>query len=173
LDEAVVVVCLLEQRERVSRQRFKTVDVGDSRDPDSIARRNDAGEHFAASITCVASPVGCGLSDRHRAVSRAAPPLCHREIDFEVDIKPARAREHQSPLEQIRGRGEVTSPEGPPAGCGERFSTPFRQGSVFLAEFLLVARGLLKVIADNLVELHAEAADLEPTRETLVQLCTD
>jgi hypothetical protein len=89
-----------------------------------------------------------------------------RDIELQVDVEPDRTRELERTEEQRSGGADVAAPEGAAAGGGEPFGRTFGQPRVGLPELLLVAGGLLEVVAEDLVQLdEIAAARLQPHGE--------
>ena len=130
----------------------------------------DAGEQFACFVAGRACPLGGGVGDRGRL--RAVPiGDGHGEVELEHDGEAGRPGQLERPLEQPRGGAVVAAPGCAAAGGREPLAGAVGQGRVGLSELLLVAGGLLEVVAEDLVQLdQLLCALLQPGGEALVQL---
>ena len=136
---------------------------------DAVVGGADAGEGLACLVAGCACPLGGGVGDRGglRAVSRERLG----EVELEHDVQARRAGQLERPLEQPGGGPLVAAPERASAGGREPLAGAFGEGRVGLSELLLVAGGLLEVVAEDLVQLdQLVSALLQPGGEALVQV---
>src|SRR5581483_7757667 len=81
------------------------------------------------------------------------------------------ARELERSCEQPGGSALVAVPRGPSARSGQTLGGPQRESRVWPTELRVIARCLLEVVPDDLVELdQVVAAILEPVCEPGVQV---
>ena len=93
------------------------------------------------------------------------------EVELEHDVQARRPGQLERPLEQPFGGRLVAAPERAAAGDGEPLASAVGQDRVGLSQLLLVAGGLLEVVAEDLVQLdQLLSALLQPAGEALVQL---
>ena len=118
---------------------------------------DDEGERLPGLVAGRASSLGRLLGDRRLAARRR---LRVREIELEVDIEPQRPGQLERPLEQRSGRSIVAAPERAAAGGGKTLAGPLGESWIGLSELGLVARRLLEVVADDLVQLDQVFAAL-------------
>ena len=137
-----------------------------------VAGGDDPREGLAGRVPVSRGSLGRPLGDRRRLPRVGSDGL--GEVDLEVDVEAERSGERERAFEQ-RGCGAVVAArERATAGGGEPLGCTFGEDDVRLLELDLVARGLLEVVAEDLVQLDQIGAPLlEPVREALVQVGAD
>jgi hypothetical protein len=170
--QAAVVLCLLERRQDLPRESLELVDGRVGRRVHAVEGGADAGEQLARVVAGRACPLGGGGGDRGGL--RAVPlevRLGEGEVELEHDVEARRPGQRKRPLEQPFGGPVVAPPERAAAGGRAPRAGAFGQGRVGLSQLLPVVRGLLEVVAEDLVQLDQLLAALfEPGGEALVQL---
>ena len=136
----------------------------------SGGRRRRRGRALARLVAGRPRPLGGGVGDRGGLRAVPTEERCG-EVELEHDVEARRPGQLERPLEQPGGGPVVAPPERAAAGGREPLAGAFGQGRVGLSELLLVAGGLLEVVAEDLVQLdQLLSALLEPVGEALVQL---
>ena len=173
VNQAGVVPRLHERRQGLPREPLELVDGRVGCDERAVVGGADAAEQFACFVAGRACPFGGGVGDRG---GLRGVPLEVRlgEVELEHHVEPRRPGQTERPLEQPFGGPAVAAPERAAAGDREPLTGALSQGRVGLSELLLVAGGLLEVVAEDLVELdQVGGALLQPVGEALVEVGTD
>ena len=164
-----VISGLLEQRQRRSRESLQLVDGRIGRVERAVVGGADTGERLGCLVARYARPLGGGVGNRGglRAPERA-PRRGRARARRPSACRPGQL---ERPFEQPGGGPFVAAPERTAAGGREPLASAFRESRVGLSELLLVAGGLLEVVAEDLVQLGQLVSALcQPAGEALVQL---